>query len=401
MIVIKPAAVIDGTGRPARQAEAVVVEDGSIAWIGRAADLGEAVGAEAVDAPDATLLPGLIDCHVHLMCPAERCSPATYLAASDEELLVRAVAKAQAGLRAGVTTMRDLGSREFLLSPLRDAINAGQLLGPRLVLAGPAITRTGGHFHYLGSEADSVEDLTAAVRRVCENGVDVVKVMATGGRTTPGSNPELPQYSTEHLRVAVEQAHALGRRLTAHVHGVEGIRNAVAAGVDGLEHCSWVGPGDSTAYEPDLALRIVDQGIYVSPTFGFRARLSPEEPIPDVPPEDWARTRSAQESRFEAARQMIKLDTRIVAGSDAGMPRTHTHDFAYTVETLVKRLGMSELAAIRAATSLAAEALQIDGETGSITRGKRADLMLVEGDPSHDISALRRVSHVIRDGRIC
>jgi imidazolonepropionase-like amidohydrolase len=396
--ILKPAAVIDGTEAAPVKGQALVVEDGRIAWIGRAADLGDPGDAEVVDAPDGTLLPGLIDCHVHLMCPAEHCPPTAYLAASDEELLVRAVAKAQAGLRAGVTTMRDLGSRKFLLGPLREAIGRGDIVGPRLVLAGPSITRTGGHFHYLGREADTIEELTEAVREVCERSADVVKVMATGGRTTPGSNPEAPQYPAEHLRAAVEQAHALGRRLTAHVHGVEGIRNAVAAGVDGLEHCSWVGPGDSTAYEPELARRIVDQGIYVSPTYGFRSRLGRGEPIPDLPEEQWQHAWDSQEARFEATRNMLDLGALIVASSDAGMPRTHTHDFACTVETLVKRIGMSELAAIRAATSLAADALQIQHETGSLVPGKAADLLLVRGDPSTDITALRRLIRVYAKG---
>jgi imidazolonepropionase-like amidohydrolase len=399
-LIIKPRAVIDGTGAPAQAGQAVVVEDGRIAWVGRAADLGDAGGAEVLDAPTATLLPGLIDCHVHLMCPAERCAPETYMAASDSELLVRAVAKAQAGLRAGVTTMRDLGSRNFLLTSLRDAIGAGQVLGPRLVLAGPAITRTGGHFHYLGAEADSADDLRAAVRRIAAGGVDLIKVMATGGRTTAGTDPEAPQYSAEQLRAAVEEAHGLGLRLTAHAHGVQGIRNAVAAGADCVEHCSWVGPGDKTAYDHDTAQRMVDAGMYVSPTFGARARMSRDELAAELPPlqldEFWDR----QETRFEAMQRMIAIDARMVASSDAGMPNTHTHDFALTVGTLVDKLRLPELLAIHAATGLAAEALGIGAETGTIAAGKAADLLVVDGDPSTDISALRRISHVIRAGDV-
>ncbi|HEX6511874.1 MAG TPA: amidohydrolase family protein [Chloroflexota bacterium] len=400
MLVLKPGMLIDGTGAPPRRGQAVSVEHGRIEWIGPAGELAATPDVQLIEAPNATLLPGLIDCHVHLMCPAERCEPATYLAASDQELLVRAVAKAQAGLRAGMTTMRDLGSREFLLSAVRDAIAAGHLQGPRLVLAGPAITRTGGHFHYLGLQADTAEELAAAVCRVCEGGADVVKIMATGGRTTIGTDPEAPQYSAEQLRVAVEQAHALGRRFTAHAHGVEGIRNAVAAGVDCLEHCSWVGPGDRTAYDPGLAERIVDQGIYVSPTFGYRARLSAPELLEFLPPGEGQRAADNQETRFAAMREMIALDAMLLASSDAGMPNTHTHDFAHTLWVLVERLGMSPLRAIRAATSLAAEALGIARETGAIAKGKAADLLLVDGDPSTDITTLQRVHTVIRKGNV-
>jgi len=399
MLIIKPAAIIDRTGSEAQRGQAVVVDNGRIEWVGRAADLSRDLArAEVIDAPDCTLLPGLIDGHVHLMCPAERCAAETYLAASDEQLLVRAVAKAQAGLHAGVTTMRDLGSRNFLLLALRDAINAGQLSGPRLILAGPALTRRGGHFHYLGWEADSAEELSAAVQRVCAAGVDVVKVMATGGHTTPGSHPLKPQFSAEQLRAAVEQAHSNGRRLTAHAHGVDGIRNAVEAGVDCIEHCSWLGP-EGTAFDPDLGKRIVDQGICVSPTFGARSLLSPEELAAIMPPDEVARLLRNQ-GRYQATQRMVELGARVIASSDAGMAAVHTHEFAKTLEVLVKRVGMSELAAIRAATSAAAEALDIAHQTGTIARGKRADLLLVDGDPSRDITALQRVRCVLRDGRV-
>ncbi|HLG71044.1 MAG TPA: amidohydrolase family protein [Chloroflexota bacterium] len=399
-LIIRPGAVIDGTGAPPVRGQAVVLSGREIEWVGRAAELGEADGAQVIDAPAATLLPGLIDCHVHLMCPATPCTPEEYLAASDEELLVRAVAKAQAALWAGVTTVRDLGSRRFLLRSLRDGIARGEVLGPRIVMAGPAITRTQGHFHYMGHEADTAEALRAAVRHVVDGGADVVKIMATGGRTTPGTDPEAPQFAAEDLRAAVDEAHGLGKRLTAHVHGVEGIRNAVAAGVDCLEHCSWVGPGDITAYEPALAERIVDQGMFVSPTFGARSRLTREELAREMPEPRLTPFWDRQETRLEATRHMIALGAKIVASDDAGMPNTHTHEFPLTLQVLATKLGMGPLGAIRAATSLAAEALGIQREVGAIAPGKRADLLLVDGDPAVDVRALTHVRSVIRDGVI-
>ncbi|MBV8083360.1 MAG: amidohydrolase family protein, partial [Chloroflexi bacterium] len=395
-LIVKAGWLIDGTGAPAERDMAVAIEDGQIAWMGSSRELRPDIAdAQVIDASGATLLPGLIDGHVHLMCPAaaERAAAEHYTAMTDEQLVLRAVNFAQEGLWAGVTTMRDLGSRGFLLTTVRDEIAAGRLVGPRLIVAGPAVTTTGGHFWYMGYEADTMDDLLKAVRHLHKGGVDWIKVMATGGHTTAGSNPGQVQYTADQLRAVVEDAHRLGHQVTAHVHAVEGIRNAVEAGVDCLEHCSWLGPS-GPAYDRDLAMQIADKGIYVSIAMSGR-------PLDDRNRSDAERLRlyNNRKARYESIASMMDLDCRVVDSSDAGMVMNFTRNFAQTLVPLVKQVEMRPEAAICSATGMAAEALGLSHEIGTIRPGIKADLLLVAGDASRDITALQRVLRVWKDGK--
>ena len=396
--IIKSDILIDGTGGRALEAAAVVVDDGRIAWFGRSADLAEEVaGAITIEAPGKALMPGLIDAHVHLVCWGAGSSPREYLCATDEHLLLMATANAQAGIRAGVTTMRDVGSRDFLVLALRDAINSGTLTGPRILASGPAITTTGGHFYYFGREADTAEEAVKAVRELCKAGVDLIKVMGTGGNSTPGSNPRRAQYTMEQLRAIIEDAHRLGRPVTIHVLGTPGIRNAIAAGVDCLEHCTWLGES-GTEYDEVVAQQIVDKGIPLSLGLMATNRLASDAKVAQMTAEQH-RAHLLRQSRFEVTRRMIALGMKVVVSSDAGMLMTRTDDIALLLQDAVSSLGMTPVEAIRSATSLAAEAIGIGNEVGTIARGKRADLMLVEGDPRENIAALMRVNRVLRDGK--
>lgn len=400
--VIKPGALIDGTGGPPLRAPAVVLEDGRIAWVGRAADLADDVAeAQTIVAPESTLLPGFIDCHVHLVCSGKDATPTPrqFLQATDEELLLTAVASAQAGLQAGVTTMRDVGGRGFLVIQLRDAITAGYLRGPRILAAGPALTTTGGHFFYFGWEADTAEQAASAVRALCKGGVDFIKVMGTGGMSTPRTNPLRAQYTLEHMRAIVEDAHRLGRRVTVHVHGVPGIRNSVGAGVDSLEHCTWLGESGDCEYDETIVEQMLKKDIYVSLGMPATRYLhAPLATVSQITPEQ-RRDYALRESRFEMMRKMLAAGVKIAASSDAGMLFQRTADFVDVLEMMVTHFRTSELEAIKAATATAAAVLGMADEIGAITKGKRADLILISGDPLQDIRSLRRVHRVFRDGR--
>ncbi|HEX2171965.1 MAG TPA: amidohydrolase family protein, partial [Dehalococcoidia bacterium] len=342
-----------------------------------------------------TILPGLINVHGHLAFSAGEDPVGDMIADDDLRLMIRAVENARRALAAGVTTVRDLGDRGGVSVAVRNAINQGLMTGPRLLVSGAPITTTGGHCHFMGMEADHTDDLRRAVRQQVKAGVDLIKVMATGGGLTPGSNMAGPQYSVAELSALVEDAHRLNRRVAAHAHGTAGIRNAAAAGVDTVEHCSWRLPGDAFGYDEQAGSDLVKKGIFVCFTLaaGYR-RVESGEPTDPVT----AKRRADREQRSAIQRRLLDAGARVIAGSDAGVTLTPFDDFVLELELLVSDLGLTPNQAIAAATSVAAEALGIDQQVGTLDAGKQADLLLVGADPRRDISALRHVQAVYRDG---
>src|SRR5579871_1117667 len=275
LLALRAARLFDGLSDATIPHPLVLIEDGRIARVGQQEATPLPDGVQTIDLPGATLLPGLIDCHVHLIFDGSAEPVPHLLAESDNHALLRMTAHAAAMLSAGITTTRDLGCRSHLDLDVRQAIAEGTIPGPRLLCVGKPITITGGHCHFLGGEADGELAVRQAVRRQHKAGVDWIKIFATGGHMTPGSNPYEAQYSVEELRAAREEAHRLGHGIAAHCHGTEGVRRAVAAEVDTLEHCSFQKPGGLDLDERTIET-IVQKGIVVSPTLS--ANLLREAP---------------------------------------------------------------------------------------------------------------------------
>ena len=401
LTVIRAGRMIDGLGGPPLEAATIVVEDGVIREVStdgrRRVPNGD---AEQVDASAYTVLPGLIDCHVHLVFSAAESALADILAEDDRRLLVRAVHNAQIALQAGVTTVRDCGGRAGVTLALRDSIAAGLVPGPRILAAGPAITITGGHCYFLGGEADTADDLRRLARRLAKEGVDFFKVMSTGGRMTPGSNVTAAQYSAEELTALVAEARRLSRTVAAHGHGVAGIRNATAAGVTTVEHSTWVSEEDSgeVAYDPEVAAQMARQGTFFAPTLSTRAAVDalPEGELTPARRE----VRRMGPAIAEAHRAMLAAGVEPIAGTDAGVANVPLDSMAVELTTFERLLGLTPLEALRTTTGSAARACGGADEIGTIEAGKRADLLVVHGDPSRDLQALRRVRWVFCDGRL-
>src|SRR6266852_7731141 len=251
---------------------AVVIGEVALDWVGPA----EAVPAEyaalpRADYPDATIMPGLIDSHVHLGFDGGPNPAARMRAQTDEQQLILMLHSARELLGVGVTTARDLGARGYLDVVVRDAIAEGLARGPRLVVAARPITVTGGHCWFMGGEADSEDDLRRMVRTHHKRGADLIKVMSTGGFMTTGSAPWYAQFSGELLKIIVEEAARVDKPVAAHAHGTEGIRRAVEAGVTTLEHCSFVTETNERRFSEPLAARIAEQGMFVCPTMSGNA----------------------------------------------------------------------------------------------------------------------------------
>jgi imidazolonepropionase-like amidohydrolase len=301
-------------------------------------------------------------------------------------------------LRAGVTTVRDCGGKANVIFGLRDAIEAGVLPGPRIFAAGPAITITGGHCYFLEGEADSADDLRRLTRRLAKEGADFFKVMSTGGRMTPGTNVTAAQYSVEELSALVTEARRLGRTVAAHGHGVAGIRNAVVAGVTTIEHCTWISEADSGVvdFQPDVAAQMARKGTYLDATLspGIVSAKIPESCLTAGRLE----TRRIQPAIREAQRAMLAAGVELIAGTDAGVSNVPLDSMPMELEGIVELLGVSALDAIRAGTHTAARACGREEEFGSIQPGRVADLLVVDGDPAEDVTMVRRVEMVLRNG---
>jgi imidazolonepropionase-like amidohydrolase len=372
------------TGDQALAGGAVVIGDHTVDWAGPAGALPAGYAQlPRTDYPDSTIMPGLIDSHVHLGFDGGPNPAARMRAETDEQQLILMLRSARELLGVGVTTARDLGGRAYLSAVVRDAIAAGMARGPRLVVAGCPVTVTGGHCWFMGGEADSEDDLRRLVRTHHKHGADLIKVMATGGFMTTGSAPWHAQFTAAQLAVIVAEAGRVGKPVAAHAHGIEGIRRAVEAGVTTLEHCSFVTETNERRFGEQLAAQIAARGIFVCPTVNVNAPY-----IADM-------TGVVVGENVKAMREM---GVRIIAGTDAGIDNTPHHQYAGGLEYLVK-LGFAPGEVLAMATTEAAAALGVDAVTGRLAPGYEADLIVVDGDPLTDIAALGKLRRVIARGR--
>ncbi len=368
-------------------ADPMVVLDGGVVRSVQPGSSHPPEGADVVDHPEAFLLPGLVDTHVHLAFDSSL-DPVGALAARDPAATVDAmVAAGRTALRGGVTTVRDLGDRDFLSLDLR-----GRPDLPTLVAAGPPLTCANGHCHYLGGCVEPGEaGLRAAVRAHAERGVDVIKIMASGGMLTPGSRQEHPQFTSAELAAAVDEAHRLGLPITAHAHATGAVADAVAAGVDGMEHVSfWTAEGVDSP--EDLMQEIAARGIVVGATLG----MLPPPPGMQPPPEVLRRLPLFQAN----TRRLVALGACVVAGTDAGIAPIKPPDaLRYALPELMAA-GMTPSDALRTMTAVAATVIGLGAVKGRIAPGYDADLLLVDGDPLADPAALHRIRAVYRAGTL-
>ena len=338
-----------------------------------------------------TLLPGLVDAHVHLVSDGGPGSLERVAMQSAEEIDRAIEASLRAQAAHGVTTVRDLGDRDYLTLAWRDRAEPGL---PRIVAAGPPITTPGGHCHYLGSTAASPDELVAAVCEHDERGVNVIKVMASGGFLTPGTDMLGAQYQAAQLRAVVEAAHALGLQVLAHAHSVTGIEAALDAGVDGIEHFTGICE-DGAVLSDDLLDRVAAAGVLVDPTMGNDFSLIATLPPPPPQIEELMARLGLDRQAFFMERyahvgRMRDRGVRVVPGVDAGAMPLKAHGNAWLAVTDLVTAGWPVAEALAAGTSGAADACGLGGVTGSLRPGLAADLLVVDGDVRSEPAALGR-----------
>ena len=401
-----------GPGAPPMNDPVVIVKGSKIVAVGKQGEMHVPQGGDTQELhfPNGHLLPGMVDAHTHLNFGqgSDYPDPATYEQVmerdSDEVMLLRAAHNTHIHLSAGVTTLRDCGGRNRITFDLREAARQGLVTAPRLLLSGRPVTITGGHFWFCNGEADGVNGVRAAVRRLIAEGADFIKIMASGGATAITDNTK-PSFSMAELRSIVEAAHDLGKPTTAHCIATQSMWNAVEAGVDMMEHGTFKEPDGSYVFDPRIADRMAGQDMYLSPTLpaGYRYKeglLERERAGDSLTPlqqkrlDDW---KTERDSQIESLSKLWhEWEIRVVAGTDA---LQSFGDYCLGLE-LQAQAGMGNMDIIKSATSVAAEAVGIGDLVGTIETGKEADLIVVDKDPLEDISALRTMTMVMRAGKL-
>ncbi|HEV8243873.1 MAG TPA: amidohydrolase family protein [Nitrospirales bacterium] len=392
-LAIRRALVIDSTGTR-REHLTVVLQGSRIATVGPDTRVKIPKGAKVIEGNGKALLPGLIDCHIHYCLDA---SPDAIRSLQQDDptvTAIKAATHAQATLDGGITTVRDVGSRDHISISVSRAIRAGIIPGPRTLNAGLAVCMTGGHAWFIGRQADGPDEVIKAVREQIRAGADVIKFIATGGVLTPGVSPGAAQLTPEELRAGVEEATRAGRRVAAHAHGAEGMKNAIRAGVHSIEH--------GTLLDDEAIDLFLTHGTFLVPTLSAiqsGCEMGRAHGMPDDAVRKCAVLGEEQKKTF---RKAMKAGVRIAMGTDAGTPFNPHGRNAQELRRMVA-FGMTPMQAIEAATHSAATLLGLEHEIGTIETGKEADLLLVNGNPLDDIALLEEptnVEWVIQGGKI-
>jgi imidazolonepropionase-like amidohydrolase len=384
-IAIHHTRLIDGTGAVFDQAT-VLVRGSKLAAVGSSRDITIPKGSTRIDGRGLTIMPGLIDCHVHLCLGGEPDVVATVESESPAYTLLKSARHAKLTLEAGFTTVRDVGSRDHSIFTLKRAIESGIMQGPRIVGAGLAICMIGGHARFIGQEVEGVEQVRLAVEAQVAAGAEVIKVIASGGVLTPGTSPDQAQMTTEELTAAVDAARRAEMKVAAHAHGASGMKNAIHAGVHSIEH--------ATLLDDDAGELMKRHGVYMVPTLSALATTAAGRPGCGIPESAVDKAKSMTKRHQASFKKACGGGILIAMGTDAGTPFNSHGDNAQELDRMVT-LGMTPMEAIVASTAAAARLIGIQDSVGTLAKGMQADLVVVDGNPLKRIELLRDRSRIM------
>ncbi len=397
-VIIRAGHLLDVKTGKTLNDQAILIEGDKIVAVGPASNPAAAAEGTSIDLSNATVLPGLIDGHTHLTGDPRNIGYQSLGVSVPREALIGA-RNARLTLQAGFTTVRNVGASGYSDVALRDAINAGDIPGPRMLVSGPALSITGGHcdnnllpYEYHATSdgaADGIEAVQHKVREIIKYGADLIKICATGGVLSKGDDPQVSQYTVEEMKAIVADAHRLGRKVAAHAHGAQGIRWASEAGVDSVEHASYI---------DDAAIaEMKKNGTYLVPTLYLGDWFLENAEKNHVPDFLLVKAKAVMPAARKNVARAFANGVKVAFGTDAAVyPHgLNAHEFAVMV-----KLGLSPLQAIQAATVNDADLLGWSDKIGTIEPGKWADIIAVDGDPVKDVTTLERVKFVMKGGEV-
>jgi imidazolonepropionase-like amidohydrolase len=373
--------LIDATGAAATTNKVLVIDGERIVDILDRAEFDPGDNATIIDLSQYTVMPGMFDCHEHLTLDVG--DEAAQCAEPDAWLTIVAVQNARKILEAGITTMRDVGEKNFIDVEMKRAIESGMVSGPRLLISGHPIIRTGGHAHFLGRETDGVGDMRRAVREQVKQGVDLIKIMVSGGMSTKGSRPDSQEFSTEEILACFDEAHRAGLPVAAHIHGGPGLRVAVEGGVDTVEHGIMM-------TEEDVQL-LAEKGTWLVSTYGVGEAAATDPATPSFYRDKINRV---LEHGQQVGRWLKQYNVKVAVGCDTNHGRMDMEMRA------LLRAGWSPMEALQALTIRGAELCGLQEDLGTLEKGKIADVIAVEGDVLEDPEVLNNVRFVMKAGKV-
>lgn len=388
--ILKGFQLIDGTGSAPVADALLVIDNDVIIDVGKAVEIHIPEGAEIIDLSGRTVIPGLIDAHVHLFLDPVADPLGLALQDSDSMATIRAVRNGAKTLRGGITTVRDMGWRSFANLDLRNAVEQGIVPGPRILACGQFLTMTGGHAWSCGLEVDGPDELCKGARQQLKAGADLIKLMATGGVLTPGVEPGSPQLNEEEMRAAIREAQKAGKQSAAHAQGTSGIKNAIRAGITSIEH--------GMILDEEAVEMMLERGVYLVPTLAAPYWINLKGLEAGIPEYAWSKNKNIMEKHKASFQMALRAGVKIAMGTDAGTPYNEHGQNHIELKLMVEQ-GMSTLQAITAATQNAADLLGIGERVGTLAKGKEADLLILNGDPLKDINAFTKIDRVYKGGK--
>jgi len=378
--------LIDGTGAEPSEPSEIILENGRIIAINQEVSSADNASFDKIiDAAGKTICPGLINAHLHLYMDAGP-SPLQDLDAENGHLsLLKAADRCRQLVMNGITTVRDMGAKDLGILALKKAIEEGLVEGPRILVCGKALAMTGGHAPALSIAVDGPNEIRRTVRMLLDFGADFIKLFATGGFGKPDEQLDSFELTTKELRTAAQTAHAAGKTVAVHAYGIQGIRNAVDAGADSIEHAVFL---DEKVIE-----KIIEKGIFIVPTLANTYRQSNASEKDGVPTFISEKAKQVFPIMMDKFRLAYEAGAKIVAGTDGGSWMNPHYDLTTELK-LRGEIGVPTKDLIKMATKTAAECLNLDNTIGTIEVGKRSDIIIVDGDPLNDISTLQNIDYV-------